>query len=104
MFSLPRIPYSASKFAVRGLMEALYVELRQVGLDSIAVSVFVVILGDFEKTLNLRRAGLSWLVIWLVCIICCSFTSAFSFIVQKLDSKQTPKLLGCWTVQILVGI
>ena len=27
---LDRIPYSASKFAVRGLMEALYVELRQV--------------------------------------------------------------------------
>ena len=27
---LERIPYSASKFAVRGLMEALYVELRQV--------------------------------------------------------------------------
>ena len=27
---LKRIPYSASKFAVRGLMEALYVELRQV--------------------------------------------------------------------------
>ena len=47
IFSLPRIPYSASKFAVRGLMEALYVELRQVGLDSI--SVFVVILGDFDK-------------------------------------------------------
>ena len=49
IFSLPRIPYSASKFAVRGLMEALYVELRQVGLNSIAVSVFVAIFGDFDK-------------------------------------------------------
>ena len=41
LFSSSRIPYSASKFAVRGMMEALYIELRQVKQHHLILSPHV---------------------------------------------------------------
>ena len=47
---LSRVPYSASKFAIRGMMESLYVELRQNypgnSLHLMLVSPFIVETGD----------------------------------------------------------
>lgn len=45
-----RVPYSASKFAIRGMMESLYVELRQNypgnSLHLMLVSPFIVETGE----------------------------------------------------------
>ena len=50
----PRVPYSASKFAIRGMMESLYVELRQNypgnSLHLMLVSPFIVETGEFNKS------------------------------------------------------
>ena len=51
---LYRVPYSASKFAIRGTMEALYVELRQNHpgnqLHLMLVSPFIVETGAGHRT------------------------------------------------------
>ena len=50
-----RVPYSASKFAIRGMMESLYVELRQNypgnSLHLMLVSPFIVETGELVKQL-----------------------------------------------------
>ena len=51
--SSSRIPYSASKFAVRGMMEALYIELRQVNQNHLkAKQVNQNLLKDKVRRLN----------------------------------------------------
>ena len=54
-----RVPYSASKFAIRGMMESLYVELRQNypgnSLHLMLVSPFIVETGELSWDLFFKR-------------------------------------------------
>ena len=54
-----RVPYSASKFAIRGMMESLYVELRQNypgnSLHLMLVSPFIVETGELSCDLFFNR-------------------------------------------------
>ena len=57
-----RVPYSASKFAIRGMMESLYVELRQNypgnSLHLMLVSPFIVETGELVSPSN--HHGWGW--------------------------------------------
>ena len=59
---LARLPYSASKFAIRGMMESLYVELRQNypgnQLHLMLVSPFIVETGETGWVLCQCQTGL----------------------------------------------